>query len=321
MTAIADQMTQLPLCSVICLTYNHASYSHAALASVAGQTYPNIEIIVVDDGSTDGNAEVVETALKNCGRPYKLLRQDNTGNVALNMNRGIAAATGEFISMFSLDDILLPECIASKMDMLIADQQLTFIANTCNMEIDGAGNVTEPLFKSDLYESDISTADELLEHEFEKIGTFYMQGAVFSASTINEVGGYDEDLKGDDLIIRTKIFRHMQEHPEMGFRLLHTPAVQYRKHGQNIHRNHWRQVALVLEWRDRYFPDRAMPELWNQWVRHSINTSIAENNLGAVEAATASSPEIMKVYKAHCSSWRYRRRALKRRIRAFFSKR
>jgi alpha-1,3-rhamnosyltransferase len=319
-TTATDTTIALPLCSVVCLTYNHTDYSAAAIASVAEQTYPNIEIIVVDDGSTDGNADVVEAALKSCGRPYKFLRQENTGNIAMNMNRGIAAATGDYMSMFSLDDLLLPDCIATKMDLLNADPKLAFVANTCNMEVDGAGGVTDPLFKSGLYHSDIATAEALLEHEFEHIGTIYVQGGVIAADIIRTIRGYDEDLKGDDLIIRTKIFRHMLEHPELGFRLLHTQGFQYRKHGENIHRNSWRQVKLVLEWRDRYFLDRPMPLLWRLWVVHALSKSIAQGDMDEVASMTSAHPEIAEVYSEYRGTWKYRRRAVKTSIRRLFAR-
>lgn len=320
MTSPSGEASACPRCSVICLTYNHAAYSAAAIASVAEQTYPNIEIIVVDDGSTDGNADIVEAALKSCGRPYKFLRQENTGNIAMNMNRGIAEATGDYMSMFSLDDLLLPDCIATKMELLIADPKLVFVANTCNMEVDGAGRVTDPLYKSGLYELEIATAEALLELEFEHIGLLYMQGVVISAHVVRAIKGYDEDLKGDDLIIRTKIFRHMQAHPELGFCLLHRPGVQYRKHSENIHRNSWRQVKLALEWRDRFFPDRSMPHLWRVWVVRALKTSIAEGDMDTVTTMTSEHSEISEVYNGYRGSWKFWRNMAKNKIRQLFAR-
>ena len=203
------------------------------------------------------------------------------------------------------------------MALASTDPNMAFVANTCNMEIDDQGEITDPLFKTCLYQADVTTADALLELEYEHIGTTYIQGILFSAEIIRAVGGFDEDLKGDDLIIRTKVFRHMITHPELTFSLIHSPGFQYRKHGNNIHTNRWRQVALVLEWRTRFFPTRPMPELWQAWVRSAIKHSLANHDLKAITSAAATSPEIQKICKANKKLEKYKKRHAQRKIPGF----
>jgi hypothetical protein len=84
--------------------WNAAETIARAIASALGQTAPPIEIIVVDDGSTDRTAEIVGSI----GGTVRLIRQANAGGECAR-NRGIAAASGEFIALLDADDIWLPE--------------------------------------------------------------------------------------------------------------------------------------------------------------------------------------------------------------------
>lgn len=95
--------TATPLVSVIIPTYNRARLLPGAISSVMGQTYSRIELIIVDDGSTDETPEVLERY----GDQIRVLRQTNAGP-AIARNRGIALATGGIIAFLDSDDEWLP---------------------------------------------------------------------------------------------------------------------------------------------------------------------------------------------------------------------
>lgn len=94
-----------PLVTYILNAFNGAPFLEEAIASVLGQTYPKIELIIVDDGSTDGTPEIL-------GRlrdpRVRLLRQPNMGS-SFAGNRATALARGEYIGGIGQDDVLLPE--------------------------------------------------------------------------------------------------------------------------------------------------------------------------------------------------------------------
>jgi|GEM_PF-252387 glycosyltransferase involved in cell wall biosynthesis len=96
-----------PKVSIVIPCYNYGRYVHFAVDSALAQTYPHVEIIVVDDGSTDDTPRVLE---RYAGRIVRI-RQDNGGHVAA-VNRGYAAATGDLILFLDADDVLHPEAIA-----------------------------------------------------------------------------------------------------------------------------------------------------------------------------------------------------------------
>jgi glycosyltransferase involved in cell wall biosynthesis len=96
-----------PLVSVVIPTYNRAASLAATLDSVLAQSYPRIEIVVVDDGSTDDTAAVVARY----GDSVRYRRKKN-GGVASARNAGLAEASGELIALLDSDDLCLPERIA-----------------------------------------------------------------------------------------------------------------------------------------------------------------------------------------------------------------
>jgi alpha-1,3-rhamnosyltransferase len=312
------QDTMPGLCSVICTTYNHANYSRAAIESIISQDFRPIEIVVVDDGSTDGNVGIIRTALEGSGVPHIIIEQENTGNVAMNANRALAAARGEFFLLTSLDDILLPACISSKMELMAADSSLVMVGNSMHAEVDHADKITKPRIPNPVFGNEDASAAELREVEFVNIGTYFLQGTAFRADMLAAIGGFEEDVAGDDLVLRTKVWNYLIDSPKRRFFFLQQPGFAYRKHTENLHRNIHRQLRTVLDWRDRYFPGRPMPDLPRGWALNYFNQCLDNRDQEALDALLAVSPEIAQIFANHRSTWNYRRRAVKLAFRRFF---
>jgi glycosyltransferase involved in cell wall biosynthesis len=102
-----------PLVSVVVPSYNHARYVQAAVQSVLDQSYAHVELIVIDDGSTDDSLEVLERL----GGGFHLESQPNAGQAA-TLNRGWTIARGEILSYLSADDLLMPHAIANAVEYL-----------------------------------------------------------------------------------------------------------------------------------------------------------------------------------------------------------
>ena len=102
-----DDRARRPLVSVIVPSYNGAKFLPESLDSILAQTYPNIEIIVLDDASTDDTPAV---AARYAGRITYVRQPANLGQFD-NVNDGIARATGEFVAVYHADDIYLPEIV------------------------------------------------------------------------------------------------------------------------------------------------------------------------------------------------------------------
>src|SRR5262245_2526742 len=110
-------MSTLPLISVVCPAYNCARFIKPALESVLAQSYRPMEIIVIDDGSSDANPEVVQHF-----QEVRYLRQANQGpSVARNV--GILSARGEYIAFLDVDDLWTPEKLSVQLAGLLSYPQ------------------------------------------------------------------------------------------------------------------------------------------------------------------------------------------------------
>lgn len=94
--------------------HNGKRYLHEAIASVRRQSIAPIEIVIVDDGSTDGTAEVAETL----GSDIRLIRQPHSG-VTISRNRGIRTAGGELIAFLDCDDVWTDDKLATQVPILL----------------------------------------------------------------------------------------------------------------------------------------------------------------------------------------------------------
>ena len=103
--------------SVIMPLFNKAPYIRRALESVLGQTFKDFEVIVVDDGSTDGSYNKAKEVLEGSGIDYQLIRQDNSG-VSTARNNGVKASRGYYVCFLDADDWWTPDFL-EKMDGLI----------------------------------------------------------------------------------------------------------------------------------------------------------------------------------------------------------
>lgn len=105
-----------PRVSVIIAAYNAARFIEGTLASVLDQTFDDLEVVVVDDGSQDGTATVVRTVMAADPR-VRLLVQDNRG-VSATRNRAVAAARGEMIAFLDHDDLWHPAKLTAQVALL-----------------------------------------------------------------------------------------------------------------------------------------------------------------------------------------------------------
>jgi len=103
----------MPEVSVVIPVYNQETYLRAAIDSVFAQTYRDLEVIVVDDGSTDRTPDVIASY----GSRVRALRQPNAGNASA-FNRGVRAAAGRWIAWLGSDDIWVPTKLERQMDAL-----------------------------------------------------------------------------------------------------------------------------------------------------------------------------------------------------------
>lgn len=129
-------MADAPLVSVVIATYNMAGFLPLAIRSALAQTYRNIEVLIIDDGSNDGSEEAVAPFLADSRVRYR--KQMNRGQ-AVAKNRGIRESTGEYVAFLDADDLWTPDKLEAQLP-LFAESQAVGVVYSAFASIDEKGN-------------------------------------------------------------------------------------------------------------------------------------------------------------------------------------
>ncbi len=184
-------MQAVPDVSVIIATYNQACYLKAAIDSVIAQTFGDWELIVVDDGSTDGTAAVVNAF---SDPRVRFIRQANQERSAAR-NRGTDVATGRFLAFLDADDFWHPMFLAELREQLIAHPQAA-LATCGSHTVDAQGGHIDTL--PPRLPVGVGQQDAL--RLLLRGNQIQSCGAVLAkADAVREVGGFDTSLRqGED---------------------------------------------------------------------------------------------------------------------------
>ena len=174
--------------SIIIPCYNYANFLHKSLDSVLEQTYSNIEIILVDDGSTDNTRDIIHTKYLN---KVKYIYQENKGASAAR-NKGMDMATGEYIAFLDADDFFAPTSIKDRLDILQNNSEIGWVYSKWQY-VDTEGNTLSNAFQN----APFAYKKRLRGNIFIEMlsGALINTSAVLiRRSTFEDVGGFDERL-------------------------------------------------------------------------------------------------------------------------------
>ncbi len=208
-----------PLVSVIIPNYNYVSYVSEAIDSVLAQDYPNLEIIVVDDGSSDNSRSVIESY----GGDVKGVFQQNQG-VAATRNNGVAACNGEFVAFLDADDAWMPTKLSRQIEKF-ADAHVGLV-HVGVAEIDGSGAVVG---------ENIAGREGKVAHDLLLLRPVILgggSGVMIRRRIFDEIGGFDTRLSTS---ADWELYYRIASRCEVAF--VPEALVRYRFHGSNMHNN------------------------------------------------------------------------------------
>ncbi|MFD2643834.1 glycosyltransferase [Pseudomonas japonica] len=223
-----------PLVSVIIASYNHGPYIEQSIQSVLDQTYPHIELLVIDDGSTDDSVERIQRLQAIHGFDFKV--QQNQG-LTRTLNDGIARSHGELVATFGSDDIMMPERIAIQVAHMADKPEVGICAGNIEL-IDSNGE----LFPEKRQRRDIPFRRSDFEDMFlERKPYPPAPTLLFRREALEKVGGFDPEIRLEDLYIELKI-------THAGYVIDGLPVVmaRYRKHATNSYKNHRFMIESIL---------------------------------------------------------------------------
>src|SRR5688500_6603245 len=191
----------LPLVSVVIPVYNGAPFIVEAIQSIVAQEYGSLEIIVVDDGSTDETAEIVGRL----GRDLRYVFQENAGAAAAR-NRGVRDASGDFVRLLEADDLWAAGSLRFLLNRLLEDPELDVVHGYARLFKDGRSNGGMDFLNPDEVFPYYIGAGLYRRRAFEKAGLFE-ERLRFSEDTewywrAAELGLRIERLQGITLMVR-----------------------------------------------------------------------------------------------------------------------
>ena len=187
--------SDLPLVSVICLCYNHSKYVIESIESVLAQTYNKIELIVVDDGSTDGSQDVIREFIESTEGLSFIPLSKNVGNCRA-FNIGWQASSGEYVIDLAADDLLLPQRISIGVECFLEGGSEYGVHFSDARIIDKNGGFLEEHLTGSYFQGEVPEGilfSTLLAKYFINPATM-----MYSKLMLEYLGGYDESLAYED---------------------------------------------------------------------------------------------------------------------------
>lgn len=281
------------LVTAVIPVYNSAKYVREAIESASNQTYKNIEIIIVNDGSTDNTAEIIKKLMAHSSElmgKVRYIYQENKGPAAAR-NRGIREAKGEYIVFLDADDEWLPDKLEKQIKLLNENRNVGLV--TCGRDvIDQLGKKTISLPKIPVSRQKMLMA-------------FTLGNIVGSCSCVmlrktclNGVGCFDESLKvGEDWDLWLRIAR------EFDIEVVNEPLVKYNLRPNSQSGSGDINLKNELQLLEKIFNEPSMQKaktLRNKaYSQRYYKAAIAYRENGNVEKMKKAISESLQLYPFH----------------------
>ncbi|KII30161.1 MULTISPECIES: glycosyltransferase family 2 protein [Pseudomonas] len=253
--------TQVPLVSIVAPCYNAEKYLEEAIQSIFGQEYPNFEVIVVDDGSTDNSVALLKQLQKTYD--FQLYTQPNQG-VSAALNHGLRYAKGDYVSTPDLDDIMLPQSLRIRVDYLNPRPNVGCVgALIIYMDSDGKTIKQQQ-------------RDQIRTYNFDQIlSQAVVIGApvaLYRMSAMRSAGFYAPHLRVQDFQMTLRIAR-------LGYEVHELPVcvTRYRRHPNNLSRKYKVLLQADLEAIEPYLSHPAYQSARTQLLNKALKYAVVED--------------------------------------------
>ena len=233
-----DSLLDTPLVTIAIPCYNHAVFVQDSIRSVINQTYKNIELIIIDDGSTDQSVNKIKEMLIECEQRFTRFEFRDRPNKGLcnTLNEALEWAQGDYFCVIASDDQMLPEKTSLQISSFKSDTVGVF----------GGVNIINN--KNEILSSRVR---EYSETGFEDIllnkHDLPASSQMFKTDILRQVGGYNPNVKVEDwdLLLRmSKLNKKMVYIPQL--------LINYRKHDSNISSDNTFMYTEMIKILDQY---------------------------------------------------------------------
>lgn len=233
-----DSLLDTPLVTIAIPCYNHAVFVQDSIRSVINQTYKNIELIIIDDGSTDQSVNKIKEMLFECEQRFTRFEFRDRPNKGLcnTLNEALEWAQGDYFCVIASDDQMLPEKTSLQISSFKSDTVGVFggvnIINNKNQ-----------ILSSRVREYSETGFEDILLNKHDLPASSQM----FKTDILRQVGGYNPNVKVEDwdLLLRmSKLNKKMVYIPQL--------LINYRKHDSNISSDNTFMYTEMIKILDQY---------------------------------------------------------------------
>jgi glycosyltransferase involved in cell wall biosynthesis len=189
--------SDLPIVSIVAICYNQARFVVETLESIRNQAYPIIQLIIVDDCSTDNSVEVIQNWIDGHKMDCVFVKHDENLGVSKTCNDGLSLVEGKYYQIIACDDLLLKEKIYEQVNILEEDDELAAVFGN-SILIDANGIKTGNFFKDYIkhkpkYEKETIKFPKTLDKNF-----LHPVSGLIRTVVARKIVQYDETLFAED---------------------------------------------------------------------------------------------------------------------------
>lgn len=213
-----------PLVSVVIPCYNHENFVQDCIQSVIDQTYENIELIIIDDGSKDNSVGVIQKLLPICEERFSRFEFRTRSNKGLSatLNEAIKWCKGDYFSIIASDDIMLERKTAIQVDFLERDLHTVALFGSADY-IDENNNIKA--------QNSLKEKEYIFDKIFLNECPFFAPTQMLRMSTLLKIGGFDEDILVEDWYMWLKMAEEGRVY------CISEKLAKYRIHSNNSTKN------------------------------------------------------------------------------------
>jgi glycosyltransferase involved in cell wall biosynthesis len=270
-----------PRVSVLVTTYNQSLYVEEALDSLRRQTSDDFEVIITDDASTDGGADVIAAWLARTGYPAQFIRNPVNRGICANRNTALARAAGTFVCSLSGDDAYEPERIEHQLACFLTQPQHVAAVYSDARVVDSQGRPYGPSFLASMLRGAAPPQGKVFTHVL--AGNFIPAPAVMvRKSAIAAVGGYDESLFYEDVDMWLRLSFRFDFVYVAGqlvrYRTLENSMSNRRSNQPLIHKSY---TQILMKWLDADLDGNTHPQVLHELLRNGAMQLVFGDTRGA----------------------------------------
>jgi glycosyltransferase involved in cell wall biosynthesis len=186
-----------PLLTVLAVCYNHAPFLNECLESIRAQTYQDFELVITDDGSTDGSADLIRKWIEEHGRECRFIAHASNQGLCRTLNEALAAVRGKYLARISTDDVWLPRKLERQLAVMESLPERVAVLYGDADQIRADGELLPQRFLASCRVHGPGPSGDVflpLLHRFFVLGVT----TLLRTDCVRAVGGYDETLAYED---------------------------------------------------------------------------------------------------------------------------